>query len=120
MSKVRMLFRPMLAAFLAVTVLALTAQQTNAADRRDFTLINASPSVTIYHVYVSASDDNDWGDDILDVDVVFPGDSVDVYFSRFDGEAGKCLYDIKVVGDSGEEGFLWAVNLCTTTTVTFR
>jgi hypothetical protein len=120
MSKVRVLFRPMLAAFLAVTVLAFTAQQSSAADRRDFTLINASSSVTIYHVYVSASDDNDWGDDILDVDVVFPGDSVDVVFSRFDGEAGNCLYDIKVVGDSGEEGFLWAVDLCSTTTVTFR
>jgi hypothetical protein len=109
----------MLAALLAVTVLALTAQQTYAADRRDFTLVNGSDSVIISHVYVSASDVDDWGDDILGVDILLPGDSVDIVFSRFDGEAGKCFYDIKVLGPDGEEGFLWDVNLCEITTVTF-
>lgn len=120
MSKLRVLFRPMLAAFLAVTVLALTAQQTHAADRRDFTLINRSPSVVIMYVYVGPSDDPDWGEDVLGDQVLAPGESVDIVFSRFDGNSGKCLYDVKVVGANGEEGYVWSVNLCTTTTVTFR
>jgi len=120
MSKVRVLIRPMLAAFLAVTVLALTAQQTNAADRRDFTLINNSWGVVIAYVYVGPSDDPDWGEDVLGDQVLAPGESVNIYFSRFDGNGGKCFYDIKVVGMDGEEGYLWSVNLCSTTTVTFR
>lgn len=100
-----------------VTLVALAAPETR-ADPRNFTLINGS-SITITHVYVSASDARDWGDDILGRDVLLPGESVDILFSRFDGEAGQCLYDIWVIGKDGEEGYLYGVDLCTTTTVTF-
>jgi hypothetical protein len=98
----------------------VAAPQATRADERNFTLINASPSVVITHVYVSAATTNDWEEDILGRDVLDPGDSVDILFSRYDGEGGQCLYDIKVVGDGGQEGVLYNVNLCTTETVTFR
>jgi len=89
------------------------------ADERDFTLINGSESVTIVHVYVSAADVDDWQEDILGRGVLVPGDSVNVHFSKFDSDAGKCFYDIRVDGDSGERGILTKVNLCNTDTVTF-
>jgi hypothetical protein len=101
-----------------VTLLAFSARDTH-ADPRNFTLVNGS-DITITHVYVSPSDARDWGDDILGVDVLLPGESVDILFSRFDGEAGNCFYDIMVMGKDGEEGYLYGVDLCNTLTVTFR
>lgn len=102
-------------ALVAMVGLAAAGSGTAHADVRDFTLYNDS-AVTIYYVYVSPSDTSDWGDDVLGTDVLLPGDSVDIVFRRFDG---TCYYDIKVVGENGEEGFLWAVDLCSTTYVTF-
>lgn len=117
MIRIRWLARPLLVAIVVMATLAVSTRQTY-ADRRDFTLINAS-NVTIIHVFVSASSLDDWGDDLLGLDVLLPGESVRILFSRFDGEAGNCLYDIKVIGENGEEGILFAVNLCEIATVTF-
>jgi hypothetical protein len=106
---------------LAITVMTLVvagSTQRVSADERNFTLINAS-AITIIDVYVSAADLADWGDDILGRDVLYSGEEVNILFSRYDGESGQCLYDIKVIGENGEEGFLYAVNLCETTSVTF-
>ncbi len=89
------------------------------ADQRDFVLINGSQRV-IMEVYVGPSDSEDWGDDILGRDVLTPGASVTIVFSRFDGDAGKCAYDIRVVAQDGGEGRMMGVNLCTTSTVTFN
>jgi hypothetical protein len=78
------------------------------ADERDFT-----------HVYVSAADVDDWQEDILGRGVLVPGDTVNIHFSKFDSDSGKCCYDICGDGDSGERGLLTKVNLCSTDTVTF-
>ena len=61
---------------------------------------------------------SNWGDDILDTDILLPGDHGTVLFSRYDG--AYCSYDIKVIGDSGEEGYIYGVNLCLIDSVTFR
>jgi hypothetical protein len=87
------------------------------ADPRDFTLINGSDGVVITHVYVAPSSSNDWGDDILGQDVLNPGESVLIYFQRFDG--ATCFYDIRVTGKNDEQGELYQVDLCSTDTVTF-
>ena len=107
----------MFAIVLALSVLATGAQRT-LADQRDFTLTNSS-SVTIVHVYVSVSTVDDWQEDILGQDVLNPGDAVNIHFSPNDADAGSCLYDIRVDGDDGSQGFLWAVDLCSTSSVTF-
>ncbi len=86
------------------------------ADPRDFTLVNES-SVTIVYAYVSSSDVSDWEEDVLGDDVLPPGQRVNITFSGF--TPGNCSYDIKVVGRGGETGYLWAVDLCSTATVTF-
>jgi hypothetical protein len=105
-------------ALLLVVAMVALGNHSVSADERDFTLINASSTI-ITQVYVSHASVADWGDNILTQDVLLPGESVDILFSRFDGEAGLCLYDIKVIGNGGEEGYLYGVDLCATTTVTF-
>lgn len=107
----------MLAIMTALTILVGTPQRT-LADPRDFTLINGS-QVTIREVYVSASDVQSWQEDVLGADVLPPSQQVNITFTSLDSDAGKCLYDIRVVGSNGAEGMMTGVNLCTTTTVTF-
>jgi hypothetical protein len=112
-----LLVAPLVAFALGLTL--LFAPRGALADERDFTLVNASP-FTITHVYVSASDRSSWEEDLLGNSVLPSGQSVNIRFSPYDVDAGKCFYDIRVLGPGGREGTLWNVNLCTTTTVTFR
>ena len=111
--RLRRVLLPLLAAFALVILLA----QSVFADPRDFTLRNRS-DVDIAYVYVSPSNENDWGNDVMGDDVLFADDSVDISFDSFDGST--CVYDIKVVGLGGEEGHLYKVNLCSVSVVTFR
>jgi hypothetical protein len=94
----------------------LVFAQSALADVRDFRLRNRS-DVDIAYVYVSPSAADEWGDDVLGIDILPSGDSVDVTFD--DVEDFTCVYDVKVVGTGGEVGYLYKVNLCTVTTVTF-
>lgn len=107
--------RLVLAALSAAACVLLLAQSAF-ADQRDFTLRNRS-DVDIAFVYVSPSAADEWGDDILGTDILFAGDSVDVTFDPSDDFT--CVYDVKVVGTGDEVGYLYKVNLCTVTTVTF-
>ena len=86
------------------------------ADERDFTLVN-NTSASFNHVFVSPSDVEDWGDDVLGKDVRDAGENVFIYFKRF--TPGGCAYDIRVVADDGREGKLLNVDLCSIDTVTF-
>jgi hypothetical protein len=107
-----------LAAVLAGATLVATATA-SFADQRNFTVVNGS-SIVLSHLFVSTTDTSSWEEDILGRDVLNPNESVDVYFSQHDGDAGQCLYDIKVVGQQGETGYLYKIDLCQTSTVTFN
>jgi hypothetical protein len=50
-------------------------------------------------------------------DVLESGTSVNLVFSGFDGTTS--LYDVKVMGQGRQEGYLYKVDLCTVTNVTF-
>ena len=115
----RWLASPVLGVLVAAAMLSL-GTQTARADPRDFTFINGS-GVVITHVYVTHQSYTDWDadDDILGRDVLDPGESTFVTFSRYDGEAGLCMYDFMVLGKADYEGYLLGVNLCETVTVTF-
>lgn len=108
----------MLALVAALGVLGGAPQRALADDPRDFTLVNGS-QVTIREVYVSPTDAQSWQEDVLGQDVLPPGERVNIRFNANDADAGKCVYDIRVVGNNGAEGRMTQVNLCTTTTVTF-
>ena len=109
----------LLAAVGLASTLAAAAVGPAFADNRNFTVVNNS-SITITHLYVSATDTQSWEEDILGKDVLNPGESWDITFSKYDGEAGKCLYDIKAVGRAGQEGVQYKVNLCEITTFTWN
>src|SRR6266568_9688271 len=96
--------------------LVLVMVQSAFADPRDFELRNNS-SVDLAYVYVSPSATDDWGDDILGVDVLPAGQMVNVSFKKFDGTT--CNYDVKVVGTGGESGVLYKVDLCSVSFVSF-
>jgi hypothetical protein len=105
-----------LSAAVSAVVAVLLLAQSAFADQRDFTLTNNS-SIDIASVYVTATDADTWGDDAMGTDILPSGQSVDMNFTGPD-DAG-CVYDIKVMGTHGEQGYLYKVDLCSVTHVTF-
>src|SRR5258708_28387559 len=96
-----------------ISALALIVVQAHAvlADPRDFTLENDSLSYII-HLYVSPSSSTSWGEDILGVDVLPPGQSVDI---TFDTNIGRtCIYDILVETEDGSPTRTNHDSICTT------
>ena len=94
-------------------VLALAAASPALAEDLIFTLVNNS-SHSIVEMYVSAVDDDNWGENILMVDAVDPGVSGDITIA--DG-LDVCEYDLRFVTDSGAEATK-AQNLCEIATFT--
>jgi hypothetical protein len=86
------------------------------ADPRDFSVTN-NTSFIVTNVYAGTSDSDTWGDDILGRDVLAPSEAVNVTFPGFDGT--QCLYDVKILGQSGQVGVMYKVNLCYYSDVSF-
>lgn len=76
--------------------LCLTAAPAFAEDLV-FDLINSS-SASLQELYVSSANSDDWGDDILGMDVLAAGEKGAVTIA--DGES-VCAYDLQFVMDSG-------------------
>ena len=74
---------------------------------QDFTLINAT-GFDIYHVYVSAANDDSWEDDVMGRDVLSDGEQVDITFS---GNEDQELWDIKIDDADGAEIYWRGLNL---------
>ena len=89
-----------------------TAGVTGAA-LQNFTVVNGTGH-TVMTLHVSASNDNNWGPDILGASVIANGESAQVSFER--GEA-QCLWDIQANYEDGDSTELRGVNLCEVGTV---
>lgn len=87
------------AASAATALVAFASAAPVLAEDLEFELINNS-SITLTHLYASPVDEDSWGDDILGVDVLAPGESGTVTIS--DGYA-YCNYDMRFVADNGNE-----------------
>ena len=85
-----------------------------AEHNQNFTLVNHSGH-TLVTLNVSASNDNQWGPDILGRDTLANGESADITFPR--GEQ-QCNWDIRATYDDNDTTDQRGVNLCETTTVT--
>src|SRR5688572_5142331 len=105
-------------AVLALMLVVASVSTAAAADPRDFTLIN-NTGTTIDYVYVSSSLSSEWGEDVLGQDVLEADRTVDILFPGGRLKAEDCVFDIKVVTDTGAEGLLTEVHLGSTRTVTF-
>jgi hypothetical protein len=81
--------------------------------RQNFTITN-NTGHTLVTLNVSASNDNQWGPDILGRDVLATGESAEITFDR--GET-QCLWDIRGTYDDGDTTDERGVNLCEVATV---
>lgn len=99
----------------AALVVALGLVTVTAGDQ-DFELINRT-GYTIDEVYVSAANDNRWGEDVMGRDVLKNGESVEIKFSRSED---SCVWDVKVVFDDKEEAVWEDFNLCRIEQITIR
>ena len=103
----------------AAALALVTAQMawTPAAQAQDlwFELWNDS-SLTLMEFYVSPTDSDYWGNDLLGADVVFPGEGGDVVIS--DG-LSTCTYDIMGVFENGDEVGDYGIDLCDLGAYTF-
>jgi len=87
----------LLPVFLSVAILGLAAISSSAQGRQDFTLVNRT-GVEIYALYVTPHNADDWGDDILGVDTLAVGGTLDITFSR--KEKSK-YWDLRIEDDDG-------------------
>lgn len=85
-----------------------------AGSQQDFTIVN-NTGRTLMTLNVSASDQNEWGPDILGADTLADGGSGQVTFARGNEQ---CLWDLRATFDDGQTGDWRGVNLCETSTVT--
>lgn len=78
------------------------------ASRLDFSIFNHT-GLTIQEVYVSESNDSDWGEDILERDVLADGEEFEIDMSDFGKKAKQ--FDIKIVDTDNKEWIVEDVNL---------
>lgn len=99
------------------TAVAFFAALTTSAFAEDvkFTLKNNS-EFSIDELYASPSNEDNWGEDILGVDVLAGGESGVVTMA--DGSE-ECKYDLKVVDEDGAEHMIEELDLCQTPDVVF-
>ena len=82
--------------WLVTAALAMVAGVANAGDQ-DFTVVN-NTGVEINSLYVSPSDKNAWGEDILGKDTLPDGESCDI---EFDTEEEAEHWDLKITDKEG-------------------
>lgn len=112
-----MVSRPTRRLFLALaSALLMVSTMSSAvfADRRDFNINNNSDYVLL-RAYVSPTEAEDWGEDIMGRDVLMPGETWMIGFDRFD--PATCIWDVKVVTQDEVEVKLMALDLCVITDV---
>lgn len=100
-----------------LAVIALASITLQAAQQRrnlDFTLVNKT-GLTIMEVYLSPTNSDEWGEDVMGKDVLANAEKVEITFSS--GET-ECNWDLKVV-DEDDDSIEWTkLNLCTASEIT--
>jgi len=103
------------ASCLAVVALAsITLQATQQRRNLDFTLVNKT-GLTIDEVYLSPTNDDEWGEDVMGKDVLNNGEKVEITFSSSETE---CNWDLKIVDEDKDDVEWTKLNLCTANEIT--
>ena len=102
----------------ALALVALSSVTSAAPQNRrlDFTLVNKSTYV-IVELYVSPTNDDEWGEDVLGRDVLANNEKVDIQFSRSES---TCMWDLKIVDEDEDEVTWTKLNLCEANEITLR
>ena len=91
---------------LAALILCSLSLPALASHRRATVKIINQSKWEIHHIYLSSSDDQEWGPDQLEDETLAKGDSLTLTDIECD------LYDIKVVDEDGDECVIEEVDLC--------
>lgn len=98
-------------ALVALTTVPVSASQ---GKNLDFTLVNKT-GLGIDEVYLSPTNDDEWGEDVMGRDVLKNGEKVMIKFSSAETE---CNWDLKIV-DEEDDDIIWKkLNLCTAEEIT--
>lgn len=103
------------AGLVAISVLGVS--RLALAGTQDFTVVNET-GLVISELYVSESSNDNWEEDVLGSDVLGNDESTKITFNNY--QEGECSFDIKIVDNHDEAWTVNGVNLCKTSTVTFR
>ena len=88
----------------------------SAQGKQDFTLVNKT-GLTINELYVSPSNDDEWGEDVLGADILANGAKVEIEFAR---KEKACKWDLKIV-DEDEDDIVWEdIDLCKASEITLK
>ena len=102
---------------LGMAIAAGTGSAALAQGKQDFTLTNAT-GYDISHVYVSANNDDDWGDDIMGKDVLADGNSVPITFAK---KENVCKWDLRVTYQVDDSKVVWrGFDLCQISKITIK
>jgi len=112
------LTKSLLIGIVASVLAIVTFSQAAFADPRDFVLKNNSRS-TVLSVYVSPTNTNSWGSDVLGWSWLYSGYQIPITFNYW-GWGSTCYFDIKFVTTDFEPSYMWDVDLCSTSTINFR
>ena len=104
-----------LGAFATAGVLVLGLSGAAQAQSTDpsFRLNNRS-NQTIMELYVSSSNDSNWGRDLLGADVLAPGQTATVRLPN-----GQCVNDIRIVLEGGRSIDRRQINTCNLTDINY-
>jgi hypothetical protein len=104
----------LLAGMLALTF-GLVASPVLANDA-DYTITNHT-GMTIASIYVSPSNENEWGPDIMAEDTLADGEECGL---KFHEDAEECEWDIKIVDEEGDEHIVEGIDMCEDHSITFE
>jgi len=101
----------------AVALVAFASVNVHAQNRKlDFTLVNQT-GVDIAEVYVTPTNDDSWGEDVMGKDILKNKASVDITFSR---KETTCNWDLKVI-DVEKDSIEWTkLDLCKANEITLK
>lgn len=84
------------------------------AGQQDFILVNHT-GATLYNLYISASNVNDWEEDVLGDQILESGWQKKIYFSNYEN---RRYWDLKVVDAYGNEVYWRHIDLLRITKIT--
>jgi hypothetical protein len=102
--------------FAIAVVLCFTAlNNTLNAQTQNFSITNNTGMILI-DVFISESDAENWGSDVIPKDMILDGETFDFTFTDVSPE--KCSWDIMFTADDGVKYYMRHVDLCSITTIT--
>ena len=104
----------LLAVVFSIGILGFSAIAANAQAAQDFTLNNQT-GVEIYALYITPHNADEWGEDILGVDTLVSGKTLDIKFSRKEKAE---LWDLRIEDEAGNSIEWESLNLLQIDTLT--